>query len=68
MKPYSKITLMSLLLLSFSCQSTKHSSMEKTLEWEGREVTQKEYDSLLNAYTREFVESYFSKDSIQRSP
>ena len=58
---------MSLLLLSFSCQSAKHPSMEKTLEWEGREVTQKEYDSLLNAYTREFVESYFSKDSIQRS-
>jgi len=68
MKPYSKITLMSLLFLSFSCQSAKHSIQEKNLEWEGRQVTQKEYDSLLNAYTREFVESYFSKDSLQMPP
>lgn len=36
---------------------------EKTMTWEGKPVTQQEYDSLLYGYTLKFVETYISRDS-----
>lgn len=49
--------------ICFSCQSKKGTIDEKTRTWEGKPVTQQEYDSLLYGYTLKFVETYVSRDS-----
>ena len=49
--------------ICLSCQSKKGTITEKTMTWEGKPVTQQEFDSLLYGYTLKFVETYVSRDS-----
>lgn len=61
-----KISMLIILLgivICLSCQSKKGTIDEKTRTWEGKPVTQQEYDSLLYGYTLKFVETYVSRDS-----
>lgn len=58
--------LFSTLLLS--CQQQKTTVQDQSMYWEGNQVSKQVYDSLLLAYTQQFVRSYRADTPTTSTP
>jgi hypothetical protein len=57
--------LLVLVLLVTSCRTTKSQTESQTFYWEGKEVSKRKYDLLLQNYTIDFVNNYPKKDDLK---
>jgi hypothetical protein len=57
--------LLVLVLLVTSCRPTKSQTESQTYYWEGKEVSKRKYDLLLQNYTIDFVNNYSKKEDLK---
>ena len=54
------------IVISFtSCRTTKSQTESQTYYWEGKEVSKRKYDLLLQNYTIDFVNNYPKKEDLK---
>ena len=63
----NKISILFATLL-LSCQQQKPIVEEQSMYWEGNQVSKQVYDSLLLAYTQQFVRNYRADTSTTSTP